>query len=363
MVATSKQGVQAGQTLSVARVQARVQPRPIDAISALLLPFDDRGSPDWTDYVRNLDLTTGAGIQPAVNMDTGYIHLLTPDERTQVLRETAQTLQGRPFVAGAFIEGRTGTSTTSDVIAAYSAEAEQILAHGGTPILFQSSALTALEPADIVRVYATVAARFGPVLGFELGTMFAPFGRIYPLALFAELLQIPGLVGLKHSSLDRALEFQRLELRDRVRPDFKVYTGNDLAIDMVMYGSDYLLGLSAFAPEAFGLRDRLWAAGDARFFGLNDVLQYLGAFAFRGPVPAYKHSAAQFLHLRGRVTTANTHPRSPMRPASDMAILEELSHRLDAEVAAIQAGPPVGPASDVGGAVCGAVPAAESTVR
>ena len=32
-----------------------------------------------------------------------------------------------------------------------------------------------------------------------------------------------------------------------------VLTGNDLAIDMVMYGSDYLLGLSTFAPEAFAL--------------------------------------------------------------------------------------------------------------
>ncbi len=35
------------------------------------------------------------------------------------------------------------------------------------------------------------------------------------------------------------------------RPDFKVLTGNDLAIDMVIYGSDYLLGLSTFAPDAF----------------------------------------------------------------------------------------------------------------
>ena len=34
-----------------------------------------------------------------------------------------------------------------------------------------------------------------------------------------------------------------------VRPDFLVLTGNDLAIDMVMYGSDYLLGLSTFAPD------------------------------------------------------------------------------------------------------------------
>ena len=36
------------------------------------------------------------------------------------------------------------------------------------------------------------------------------------------------------------------------------------------------------------------------FYALNDLLQYLGTFAFRPPVPAYRHSAAQFLKLRGR---------------------------------------------------------------
>ena len=65
----------------------------------------------------------------------------------------------------------------------------------------------------------------------------------------------------------------------------------DLAIDMVMYGSDYLLGLSTFAPEEFARRDRMWAQGDPGFHELNDALQYLGAFTFRAPVPAYRHDA------------------------------------------------------------------------
>jgi dihydrodipicolinate synthase/N-acetylneuraminate lyase len=259
------------------------------------------------------------------------------------LRVTAQTLGRRPFVAGAFIEGHDsegqgGAESPADLVALYCREAERSRAHGGRPILFQCAALTRLPDHEIVGVYRAVAERVGPVLGFELGQMFAPFGRIYSLELFADLLSIPNLVGLKHSSLDRHQEWQRLELRNRVRPDFKLYTGNDLAIDMVVYGSDYLLGLSAFAPEAFGLRDRLWAAGDPRFFALNDVLQYRGAFAFRAPVPAYKHSAAQFLHLRGRVAEPASHPRSPTRPESDLAILQEISRRLDAAVEAIQSG-------------------------
>lgn len=77
--------------------------------------------------------------------------------------------------------------------------------------------------------------------------MFAPFGKIYSLEVYQELMKIRECIGAKHSSLDRNLEWQRLAIRDATRSDFMVLTGNDLAIDMVFYGSDYLLGLSTFA--------------------------------------------------------------------------------------------------------------------
>ena len=141
-------------------------------------------------------------------------------------------------------------------------------------------------------------------------------------------MEIPELIGLKNSSLDRMKELERLALRDEVRPEFTIYTGNDLAIDMVMYGSDYLLGLSTFAPDLFAKRDAMWESGDSAFFELNDVLQYLGFLAFRPPVPAYKHSAAQFLKLRGWIQSNQTHPNSPARPESDIAILEDIAKRL-----------------------------------
>ncbi len=50
----------------------------------------------------------------------------------------------------------------------------------------------------------------------------------------------------------------------------------------------------------------MWQAGDPRFYELNDLLQYLGHFAFRDPIPAYKHDAAIFLHLRGRIASPAT---------------------------------------------------------
>ena len=117
-------------------------------------------------------------------------------------------------------------------------------------------------------------------------------------------------------------------LRDELRPDFRVFTGNDLAIDMVMYGSDYLLGLSTFAPDEFAKRDAAWAAGDPAFYELNDWLQYLGFLTFRPPVPAYKHSAALFLKLRGWIDCDDTHPDSPTRPESDRKILQQILEQL-----------------------------------
>lgn len=326
-----------GPHIDLQSVQARARPRAIEGISALLLPHGEDGRPDWEAFAGCLARTAAAGLQPSVNMDTGYVDMLSDEERARVLATAREALAGRRFVAGAFIEGAApgaGEPLRPDrLVTLYCEQAERVCAHGGTPIIFQCSAMKALSDVDLVGVYAAVAERVGPILGFELGEMFAPFGRIYSLEVFEALLQIPGLVGMKHSSLDRLLEWERLELRDRLRPDFKLYTGNDLAIDMVMYGSDYLLGLSAFAPEAFAARDRLWEAGDVRFFPLNDLLQYLGTFAFRAPVPAYKHSAAQFLHLRGQAPAPLTRPGAPTRPDSDRAILRQISERLDALMA------------------------------
>jgi dihydrodipicolinate synthase/N-acetylneuraminate lyase len=306
--------------------------RKIEGISAVLLPYRSDDQPDWEGFRRLLDRTWSAGLTPAVNMDTGYVNLLTPAERERALGETAEVSRSRRFVAGAFIEGDEGDPTV-----AYLRAVNEIRARGGIPILFQSSALRETSEQQVLDAYARVAESGGPMLAFELGRMFAPFGRIYSDDFFRRLLDIEAFTGLKHSSLDRELEWRRLQMRDRHRPGFKVYTGNDLAIDMVFYGSDYLLGLSAFAVDAFAVRDRLWAQNDSSAVQLNDLLQYLGQLAFRSPVPAYKHSAAQFLNLRGFIATNRPHPRSPRRPDSDIALLQDIRERLDAELTALSA--------------------------
>ncbi|MEO8393340.1 MAG: dihydrodipicolinate synthase family protein [Chloroflexota bacterium] len=299
--------------------------RKITGISAILLPFRDDGAVDWDGFRAHVLRTSTAGLTPAVNMDTGYVNLLDPATRQRVLEQTRDVLQSRPFVAGAFVGDQPGASWNA---APYLRQIEQIQGCGGIPVIFQSYGLTAQPSDQIIAAYEKLGDSCEKFIAFELGTMFAPFGKIYDLDTYAGLLGVKACIGAKHSSLDRALEWDRLELRDRVRPDFKVYTGNDLAIDMVIYGSDYLLGLSTFAPDLFAKRDALWEQGDPAFYALNDLLQYLGFFAFRAPVPAYKHSAAQFLKLRGWIGSDVTHPKSASRSASDIDVLRDIGQRL-----------------------------------
>ena len=299
--------------------------RKILGMSAVLLPFHTNGEIDWGSLRSQIARTASYGLIPAVNMDTGYANLIDDATRRRVLTATREVLGSGPFVAGAFVGDTPGSSFDLDT---YAQQMEWVSAEGGTPVIFQSYGLTGQADEEIIAAYRSIGQRCDQFIGFELGTMFAPFGRIYSLDLYRGLMGIPQCMGAKHSSLSRELEWERLVLRDQVRKDFHVFTGNDLAIDMVMYGSDYLLGLSAFAPDLFAQRDAWWESGDSRFYELNDKLQYLGCLAFRDPVPAYKHSAAMFLKLRGWIETDETHPLSATRPESDREILKGIVQQL-----------------------------------
>ncbi len=295
-------------------------------MSAVLVPYTAGGEIDWPAVEAHVVRTVEAGLTPAVNMDTGYVQLLPPADRTRVL-DLAAELAPAGFVAGAFVPD--GPGDEFDLAATVGA-ATEVAQRGGTPVVFPSHGLHGLDEEGWVAALASVGAELDRFIGFELGPMFVPYGRIVSLEAYRGMLAIPACIGAKHSSLDRVAEWERLAVRDEVRPEFLVLTGNDLAIDMVVYGSDYLLGLSTFAPDAFAARDRAWAKGDPLFHELNDLLQYLGQFTFRPPVPAYRHDAAMFLQVRGWASTDVTPAGVPRRPESDRPVLADIAERLDA---------------------------------
>jgi hypothetical protein len=297
----------------------------ITGMSAVLLPFTTEGEIDWSATEAHIERTAAAGLIPAVNMDTGYVQQLADADKRRVLTLAAEVTGGE-FVAGAFVADEPGAEFDPG---RYLAAANDVATRGGTPVVFPSHGLNSLDDDGWVAALTRLGAELDRFIGFELGPMFVPYGRIPGLDAYEAMMQITSCVGAKHSSLSRELEWDRLDLRDRVRPDFIVLTGNDLAIDMVMYGSDYLLGLSTFAPDAFAARDRMWAGGDPGFHELNDLLQYLGCFAFRDPVPGYRHDAAIAFELRGWAACDATPPGVPRRPDADRAVIADILARLE----------------------------------
>lgn len=312
--------------MRVEEIVNRVRPRrKVNGIAAALLPFNPNGSIAVEAFQTHLRATHAAGLGNAVNMDTGYINYLSEAEQSEILKWTREALgPSVNFVAGVYIEDLDG-----DIVSLYRRKIDQIIDYGGTPILFQTKRLHGKDSSEKVACYRAICHGYPAVLGFELGQMFAPNGEIFDDATIRGLMEIPEMTGLKHSSLDRRKEWERLALRDELRPDFRIYTGNDLAIDMIEYGSDYLLGLATFAPEKFAARDRLWQAGDPAYYALSDALQHLGNVAFRAPVPAYKHSAAIFLNVTQRIPSNRTHPNNPLRPVWEADLMKECALRLD----------------------------------
>ena len=298
--------------------------REILGVSAMLLPFRD-GQPDLRGFEQLLVRTVEAGLVPAVNMDTGYGNLLTPEERGIVLALAKTVVADGDLVAGAWVDDAPGAGFDE---AAQVSAVVAVADAGAIPVVFPNFGLASLDPAATVAAHERLGASVDRFIGFELSTLFAPTGKIWDLDTYAGVMAVPQCIGAKHSSLERRQEWDRLRLRDAQRPDFKVFTGNDLAIDLVAYGSDYLLGLSAFAPDLFAARDRAWTAGDPTFAERNDDLQALGTFAFRHPVPAYKHDAAMYLHHRGWIASPEAHPAAPQRPAADAEVLAALHQRL-----------------------------------
>jgi dihydrodipicolinate synthase/N-acetylneuraminate lyase len=310
---------------TIAAVVKRTRPeRKIRGIAAALLPFQANGRIAVEAFQDHLRVTHKAGLMNAVNMDTGYVNLLNEEEKLNVIRWTRDALgEGVPFVAGAYVEGREG-----NLVDLYRRELDAITEFDAIPIVFQSGKLHGKSANEKVASYQSFCHGYPQVLAFELSPRFAANGEIFDDDTVRGLMEIPEIKGMKHSSLDRLLELKRLALRDSCRPDFRIFTGNDLGINMIEYGSDYLLGLATFAPEKFAERDRLWEQGDAAYYELSDALQYLGNVAFRHPIPAYKHSAAVFLHLSGRIPTDLPHPKNPRRPPWEADILRDCMQRL-----------------------------------
>ena len=96
----------------VTHPDARVRPRrTITGMSAVLLPHTAGGAVDWDGLAAHVARTAGAGLTPAVNMDTGFVQVLDEATRDRVLEVAAANSDG--FVAGSTWRAPAARSTAS----------------------------------------------------------------------------------------------------------------------------------------------------------------------------------------------------------------------------------------------------------
>jgi hypothetical protein len=306
--------------------------RRIDGSAALPIWLGPSGKLDLSGLTRRLQATFAAGLTPAVNLFAGSVERLGREQRTDVLATAAGVARGRRFIAGTW-----PSDDAAPLAVRYGRAIDAVVRQGGTPLLLPIAELAALDGDGLAHLWRQATAGHRGVLIIEMAAAFAAPAPLYDAAVIPRLLDISSLGGLVHASLDRGAEWGRVEARDIARPDFRIYSGHERALDMVTYGSDYLLGTAGCAPEAFAARDRAWRAGQAAGFELNDVLQALGTLLYRTPVGGARHAALQWLQARGVVDLATPVPGIDRRPESDSALYRDLAERLASLVASTDA--------------------------
>ena len=202
-----------------------------------------------------------------------------------------------------------------DVRRAYFEQVEAIQKVGGRLILMASRALAAraTSPNDYVNIYRDVLARCDqPVILHWLGDMFDPALAGYwgsdrfDVALETCLAVIgenaAKVDGIKISLLDKDKE---IEMRRRLPPGVKMYTGDDFNYPELIEGDDEgyshaLLGIfDPLAAAAAHAVSRLDAGDVAGFRATLDPTVPLARLIFRAPTQYYKTGVVFLAWLNG----------------------------------------------------------------
>lgn len=290
-----------------------------------MVPFDEVGDPDWTAFAGHLARVAKVGLTPGLSMTIDDPALLRTDLQVGAIYQAEEALDGAEFYAGVHV-----LDDPSDWfnLERYRRQAEVVVAHGGIPIIFPSHGLSNLDDDDWLKVMTEMGRGLDRFMVGDVGTARSARGELRSMDAYVGLLRNQACLGIAHQSLSRGDEWDRLNRHAALRPDFRMLSLNEQAIDMAIYGSDYLLFGAAMVPERFARRDALWAEGDRAFYELNDALQYLASFTSRSPIGGQAHSVLQFMELRGWITNSDLPAGATMRPSSDLEILQGMAARL-----------------------------------
>ena len=296
-----------------------------DGLAPVLLPFLPDGQPDWDGFAHLLGRTVDAGLTPFLTGGPGNCDLLGASTRAEVVATVGAALGGRSFVAGVRAEEASDGGFDPARLAG---SVDSISRHGGVPALFPSPALASLGPDEAIGLLAWMGEWCDRLIAVDLPAERWVGGRTWGLDAFTALLEQDPCIGLIDGSWSRQVEWDRIRRRDDVRPGFRLYSANALAVDQIMFGADHALDLSAAVPDAIADRDEAWTREDPGVLDRQDALQALATVVFRPPFEASRHALARTLFLRGWLHHDGVHPSIPRRPATDDDLLLPALDRL-----------------------------------
>ena len=280
----------------------------------------DDGPLDWDAtlaYRRHL-WSWGLGVADAMDTAQRGMGLDYAATRELVARSAAEARAvGGALVCGVATDQLpAGERVSLDrIAAAYLAQAHHVQAQGAGIVLMASRHLAAAAagPDDYRAVYDRVLAEVdGPVLIHWLGDMFDPSLAGYwgshdldhatdaCLAILHD--HAAKIDGIKLSLLDRGRE---LDLRRRLPPGVRMYTGDDFHFDELILGdgerhSDALLGIfDAIAPAASAAVQALDADEVAAYRAALGPTLPLARHVFGAPTYHYKTGIVFLAYLNG----------------------------------------------------------------
>ena len=283
-------------------------------------PYDASPRVDWDTTLAFRDHLYKLGFKVAEAMDTAQRGM---GVEWPVARELIQRSLRHAAAVGGDLACGVGTDqlalgsnlTLAQIEAAYREQLEVVEAEGGRAILMCSRALarTAKGPDDYLALYGRLLDDISqPVILHWLGEMFDPALRGYwgstdiagASDTVARLIadNADRIEGIKVSLLDAKWE---IELRRRLPPSVKMYTGDDFNYAELIAGdeaghSHALLGIfDPIAPVAAVALQALAAGDVARFRELLNPTVALSREIFRAPTRHYKAGVVFLAWLNG----------------------------------------------------------------
>lgn len=158
---------------------------------------------------------------------TGEGFLMSPEERRQVVEVTAEAANGElPFIVHA---GAIGTKVTIEL--ARHAESCGAAAVSSVPPFYWK-----FGPENIEKYYREIAESVEvPVIMYNIA-----LAGVMDFSTIRRMAQIPNVQGIKYTA---PTQFEMLELRAQLGPDFVIYSGSDeMAMSGLGYGADGIIG-------------------------------------------------------------------------------------------------------------------------